>query len=430
MSMAVTILAAGDLHLGRRSKHLPTDVSTEVSSPIHTWRRMVDEAIRREVDLVCLTGDIVDQENKYFEAFGPLAKQLRRLDEHDIPVFLVAGNHDYDVLDELIDQVDSPRVHLLGRNGTWEQTAVEHTDLPVKIVGWSFPARHYRRSPIEEFPEQEAAAGVTVGLLHCDLDATEDRYAPVPRTHLLRAPVDCWLLGHIHKPSLDSEQAPILYPGSPHALDNGEQGRHGPWLVTVHSPQRIEAEQLPLSPVRYDSLRVDISEVETRDDWRAAVVSAIEAHLTDVEEQLLATDLAMCDMVLEGRTPAYEAVSRWIDTADMAEFTYDFSGTTARIYKVRNAARPGVGNLDQLADQQNPAGYLARVIQAIESEEESDLLDEVIRELRPVFRRLDASTTYSPLRDSTPLDRSDEVIAEQVLECSRELLAALIDQKE
>jgi DNA repair exonuclease SbcCD nuclease subunit len=427
--MAVTILVSGDLHLGRRSKHLPADLSADISSPIQTWRRVIDEAVRREVDLVCLTGDVVDEDNKYFEAFGPLVQELRRLEEHGIPAYLVAGNHDYDVLGELVAQVETPNVHLLGRNGSWETVTFEHPEQPLAITGWSFPSRHHYRNPLVDFSTEAAAATVTIGLLHCDLDGTEDRYAPVPRSDLERAPVDCWLLGHIHRPSLHEDEIPLLYTGSPHALDSGEEGRHGPWLVTVHSSHKIDIEQLPISPVRYDTVSVDLAAVETREEWRAAIVSALAEHLDSLNEELRATELVMCDVILEGRTSAYEAMSRSIAGEEVEDLVYEAYGTKARIRKIRNDARPAVGNLEELAAQDNPAGYLARIVCAIEEDDDSELVDELVRRLRPVFRRVDRSSTYAPLHGEASLDRSDAAITEQILERSRELLAALVDQK-
>lgn len=428
--MPLKILAAADLHLGRRSKHLPVDASEAISSPIPTWRRLVDEAIRREVDLVCLTGDIVDESNKFFEAFGPLIQGLRRLDEHAIATCLVAGNHDFDVLGELVDQVDVPTVRLLGRNGTWESVSIDRAEESVTVTGWSFPARHFPRNPMADFPATGDADGIAVGLLHCDLEGAEEKYAPVRRSDFEETSVDCWLLGHIHKPSLYENSATVLYPGSPHALDNGEQGAHGPWLVTIRSSQDVTAELLPLSPVRYESLGVDVSSVETREDWRIAIVSAVEDRLKGLAEDLQEAEVLMCDITLEGRTASYEAIDRWIDAADTDEFTYHASGTTAHIHKIRNRARPAVGDLDALAVQENPAGYLARVIQTIEQEEDSELVEELVRRIRPVFQRIDSSSTYTPLRSEAPLDRTTVAVTEQILDRSRELLATLLDQKD
>src|SRR5690606_1937215 len=97
----VRILCAGDLHLGRRSSRVPWDGDGAAGSCAEAWMRLVECAIRERVDLVALSGDLVDHDNRWFEAFGPLERGLKRLADAGIPVYAVAGNHDYDTLPHL-----------------------------------------------------------------------------------------------------------------------------------------------------------------------------------------------------------------------------------------------------------------------------------------------------------------------------------------
>ena len=64
----------------------------------------------------------------------------------------------------------------------------------MRFLGWSFPIRHVREDPMVDCPEV-AGELPTVGLLHCDLDASGSLYAPVTLRSLLRPGVDAWLLG-------------------------------------------------------------------------------------------------------------------------------------------------------------------------------------------------------------------------------------------
>ncbi|MFC7197728.1 hypothetical protein ACFQL4_28860 [Halosimplex aquaticum] len=43
-------------------------------SPKAVWLSTVQEAIDRDVDVVVIAGDVVDQENRYFEAYGARSK--------------------------------------------------------------------------------------------------------------------------------------------------------------------------------------------------------------------------------------------------------------------------------------------------------------------------------------------------------------------
>jgi len=66
------------------------------------------------------------------------------LDEEGISVFLVSGNHDYDVLPALMDKNQFKHVHLLGRSGDWEFKSVEIAGQNIQFTGWSYPNMHIR----------------------------------------------------------------------------------------------------------------------------------------------------------------------------------------------------------------------------------------------------------------------------------------------
>ena len=51
------LLCTGDLHVGRRSSGLPSD---DKHSCAAAWSRVVDEALVAKVDVVLLSGDLMD----------------------------------------------------------------------------------------------------------------------------------------------------------------------------------------------------------------------------------------------------------------------------------------------------------------------------------------------------------------------------------
>jgi len=63
--MEINLLVTGDLHLGRHPGHVPEELDSRKFSPGAVWHRMVDEAIRRRVDAVLVTGDLIDRENLF-----------------------------------------------------------------------------------------------------------------------------------------------------------------------------------------------------------------------------------------------------------------------------------------------------------------------------------------------------------------------------
>ena len=86
------ILFSGDLHLGRCSSRLPQGADRRDFSCSSTWDEIVNLAINRDAALVLLSGDIVDENDKFFDAIGPLERGLQKLIEHEIRTLVVASN--------------------------------------------------------------------------------------------------------------------------------------------------------------------------------------------------------------------------------------------------------------------------------------------------------------------------------------------------
>ena len=139
--MAFRFLTAGDIHIGRHPVRVPPDQDIREFTPKRAWQALVQKAITSKVDAVALTGDVVDQDNRFYEAFPDLQVGVQKLIDEGIHVIGVSGNHDYDVLPRLAKEIEG--FQLLGRGGIWEDLSVEGRDgTPVRFVGWSFPHRH------------------------------------------------------------------------------------------------------------------------------------------------------------------------------------------------------------------------------------------------------------------------------------------------
>jgi hypothetical protein len=291
------------MHLGRRPGRLPPvgggfAVDASELTPAAAWRSCVDYAIREALDAVALAGDVVDSLQDRFEAYSDLKAGVTALLDAGIPVFGVAGNHDVEALPRLAAQI--PDFRLLGADGEWESALLSpRSGDPIRLLGWSFPAVRVRESPLESLRQRAEPGVATLGLLHCDVDGGESVYAPVARRALLDAPVDAWLLGHIHKPhDLSADPRPVGYLGSLMGLDPGEPGRRGPWRVEVDGPGRVRAQQLALAPLRWE--RVDVT-VDSLDpalerggeiDLEEALFALIREGLVQARERMGADEEA------------------------------------------------------------------------------------------------------------------------------------------
>ena len=161
------------------------------------------------------------------------------------------------------------KVHFIGRRGNWERVPlIKDGSERLWVDGWSFPSSRHLSSPVDDYAFTRPGPGPVIGLLHGDLDVSGSPYAPLSSISLRGRPLDFWLLGHVHKPGLSrtANQANILYPGSPQAMDFGETGPHGVWLLDTDVTGLVPV-QWQISTVRYeDSIRLDLSQSNQADD--------------------------------------------------------------------------------------------------------------------------------------------------------------------
>jgi len=403
------ILCTGDVHLGRRPSRIP--VENDELSVRRVWDRFVETALNREVDVAVLTGDIVDSENQMYEAYGALERGVRDLAQGGIEVVAVAGNHDHDAFPRLARSINLEGLHLLGRGGTWDEVEVSDRDggTTVRFVGWSFPQATEHASPLEdlEIPESDLP---TVGVLHCEAGSGEGQYAPVRRDALARAPVDTWLLGHIHAPNEHRETGQIhLYPGSLQPLDPGEPGTHGAWLVEV-GPTETAAKQLPLASLRYEEATLDVSGLETEQDIENHILQAVREDLAGRSEQWPELAHVAYRLTFEGRTKLHREIE---ETAGQMRGSLqpEVDGTTATIEDFELQTRPDY-DLEELARGDDPPGVLAEVLLNLEREETSDEdVQELLRRASKATGKVHESSRYEPLRHDSetrePPDRED-----------------------
>jgi DNA repair exonuclease SbcCD nuclease subunit len=366
VSENLTIICTGDLHLGRSPSRVPADLRADSHSSRHAWRATVREAVDCDADLVIVTGDVVDEENRYFEAYGAFEDGAQRLAEADIPLVAVSGSHDHHVLPDLIDDLDLAGVDLLGAGGTWErQTITRDGDPLVHVDGWSFPDSHVLYSPLDDYDLPETTDAPTLGVVHADLDAPGSDYAPVTTAGLAETTVNAWLLGHIHVAGVRNEADPlVLYPGSPQGLDPGERGQHGSWTLnmTGRPDTTVEATPCPLAAVQYDQVEVDEGDVTA---VRGLSPLLSEAASEYVREQVdtNAVDVVLLRVKLTGRTPAHSDLHTRPD--QLLEFRTRENGVVVAVEDIVVDTRPDF-DLDDLATGETPVAYLADILTAID----------------------------------------------------------------
>ena len=418
------ILCTGDVHLGRRPTRIPEGLDAGAFGPAQAWRNFVSSAIDLEVDAVALTGDIVDESNRFYEAFSVLQSGVRQLIGAGIPVVAVAGNHDFEVLPRLADQL--PEFRLLGRRGRWEEFVLEREGNALRFCGWSFPTQYVATSPLEGFtPPTDNVP--TVGLLHCDCDVPASRYGPVSLSELRAKAPAAWLLGHIHKPgSLSEAPSLVFYPGSPQGLDPGERGSHGATLVTLEPGVKATARQLPLARLRWEAINLEVGDVQDAEALDSAVVQALRATHDSIEADDGPVKTVGCRLFLRGRTALHRRLPVLIETMQ-GELKPTFDDIDYFIEKAVDLTQPDLP-LEEVARSSDPAGLLARKLVILGDREPREEYHRLIRGASRAMEGVRSSVSFAALPDATGVQPEDE-IRSILMRTGLSMLDSLLAQK-
>jgi predicted phosphodiesterase len=216
---------------------------------------LVELALAEQVAFIVIAGDVYDRDWKDYSTGLFFRRQMTRLREARIPVYLIHGNHDAaSIISRKLNLPDN--VHEFSNRCAQSHPVEGH---PVVIHGRSFPNRAVEENLAREYPP--AVPGkFNLGLLHTSLNGPcgHDTYAPCAEQDLREKGYHYWALGHVHQPQIISEDPYIVFAGNcqgRHAAVTWSPSMHpwlwnawsaGPWMfyVGLCSPPISEARRL------------------------------------------------------------------------------------------------------------------------------------------------------------------------------------------
>lgn len=416
------ILCTGDVHLGRRPSRIPIDQVPD-QSPFSTktmWERIVSLAIDESVDALLISGDLVDHDNRFFEALGPVEAGIERLKSAGIPIVAVTGNHDYDVLPAFAER-HGDAFRVLGQHQKWERLTLrdEFGAPTLHIDGWSFALEHVHDDPLVSYRPSNAFDAPVIGLLHTDLDQSGSRYAPTSLANLHTMPVAAWLIGHVHVPRLHAKPGapPVLYPGSPVPLDPGEQGQHGVWFLDITPNTPASFTFAPISPLQYLPIEVDI----TGSEGHHAAGNTIHRELSARAKALLDSDDATHLEYLLFRVTLTGRASIGAFGTSALENASELSSLGWSVERLFDQTRPAI-DLDALAGQLSPPGVLADLLLDLDGDGLSVTTQQRVRDAiersREELAKIDDDASSEPIDDralieSTAWELLELLVAQQ-----------------
>jgi len=235
-----------------------------------TFERCLDLALERGVELVTIGGDLWEEEHVTLDTRKWLAA---RLDELNLPVALICGNHDPLVAGGSHARTEWPT--LVHRFTSSEPTEFALGD--VSIWGASWTGGAFSTDFLDHFNAPRDGRSHIL-LLHGTVGASafldeEGRYGPFDAQSVTRAGFACCLAGHIHAAH---QVGPVIYPGSPEPLGWSETRRHCVAVIDVSDGRDVNVDFVDVNARAYAHRAINVNGAASSADIEREVNRALD----------------------------------------------------------------------------------------------------------------------------------------------------------
>lgn len=221
------------------------------------FHNLVTRAIDEAVDFMVIAGDVYDGDWKDFNTGLFFVRQMGRLRQAGIPVYLLYGNHDAD--SEMTRRLELPdNVHVFASSKAATFRLDAHR---VALHGRSFKHAATTENLLPGYPAP-VPGWFNIGVLHTALEGNAEHasYAPCSVAELQARGYQYWALGHVHEHAvLRSGATTIAYPGNLQGRHIRETGARGALLVSAEEGELTAVERIEVDVLRWHRLEVDIT---------------------------------------------------------------------------------------------------------------------------------------------------------------------------
>ena len=235
------------------------------SATLGALERVVGHTIGAKADFLIIAGDLYDSKDRSLRALVAFRKQMERLADRNIPVFIVHGNHD--PLNGWGSSFQLPaNVRTFGSRTDTEPFLRFGREV-AQIVGVSYTRERVTDNLASSFTAAPDAP-YSIAVLHANIghQAGHADYAPATVEDLVTAGFNYWALGHVHTRSiLAKEPAMVVYPGNTQGRNPRESGPRGCYQVDVDTHGRAHLEFVDTSVVRWAHIELSIRDCADMD---------------------------------------------------------------------------------------------------------------------------------------------------------------------
>lgn len=371
----------GDIHLDSPLKGLSGQQGAAAERIRSATRlaldNLVGQAIEEQADFMVIAGDLYDGDWRDYQTGLFFVKQMGRLAQAGIPVFLLYGNHDAE--SQITRRLTLPPNVSVFSARKPETFSLQH--LGVALHGQSFRQRDVTDNLVTAYPAPIAGC-FNIGVLHTGLGGMQGHanYAPCVIEDLINKGYDYWALAHVHQAAVLNERPHVVFCGNLQGRHIRESGPKGASLVAVEDGQVEAISPLHVDCVRWIHLPVPVGSCNASADAIDRVRAVIEdAVARDAQGRLLA-----CRVELTGQTKLHGELLASADRllAEARAAALGLGEETAWIERLVIAT----ASPDASASRKDALGDLQRMIQGAGGD--ADLQARLASELGDLVRKL------------------------------------------
>ncbi len=260
---------AADLHLDSPFRGIagvsPALKERLQSATLGALGRVVDHTIQAKADFLIIAGDIYDSKDRNLRALVSFRKEMERLAERHVPVYIVHGNHD--PLNGWGSGFQLPPNVITFGGRTDTEPFIRRGRAAAEVTGVSYTRERVTDNLAASFKPADGSP-YSIAVLHANVGHQSGHadYAPATIGELAVAGFNYWALGHVHTRSvLAAEPAMVVYPGNTQGRHPRESGPRGCYQVDVDTYGRAHLEFVDTSVARWAQIELSVRECASMD---------------------------------------------------------------------------------------------------------------------------------------------------------------------
>ncbi len=409
-------LHAADIHLDSPMRGLasyegaPEDAMR--SATRQAFEGLIDLALDEQVEFLLIAGDLYDGDWRDYNTGLYFVRQITRLADAEIPVFIIAGNHD--AASALTKKLRLPENCVMLSTKDPDTRSLDN--LGVSIHGQGFATKAVVEDLSSAYPAP-ISDHLNIGMLHTSANGRvgHENYAPCKVAELVAHGYDYWALGHVHTREILNESPWVVFPGNLQGRHARETGGKGATLVSFEDGQITGVEHRDLDVARWTVCKVDVSAALSEDDVIIAVSDALVGAVEASEDRLLAARV-----VISGSSKAHDAIATDIErfTNEVRAQAVGIGADRVWIEKVK-VKTSSLIDIDEARDRDDAIGELLRSLRDLSAGD----LDEIAEQ----FATLRSKLPVEIRQGDEPFDPADpDTLRAMLSDVEQMLLARLI----